>query len=717
MAKRIIKENEVKDDVSKKTLNEELNNKNSKSVNENEKNIIRKPKSKKTTNKKVIKKQVSPKPEQKVEQKPEQKSSTPSVKPEEKKEVKLILKSELEKTNESKPQPSKAEEPKQPLPKKKAKAPRKKQVSPKPEQKLEQKPEQKSSTPSVKAEEKKEVKLILKSELEKTNESKPQPSKAEEPKKINNLSTNQTSNKVHQKNVSNTKNNHNKSNQNKNSENYSRPIVKEKKEVKPKIPALPLNQEFLIPTLKRRDSYFKNLFKSINDFLVKDLYLDNDLKIVIGVSGGCDSVVLFDILANLSIENKYQLYIAHYDHSLRKESFKDMEYVRDLAKKYNVKFFTKKENVKDYANKKSMSVEEAARVLRYEFFEEITEKVEASFLALAHNANDSAETFFINLFRGTGLSGLSGIPQKRPLNKDVTIIRPIINLSRKEVEEYASKRELIWVEDITNKMNIYLRNKIRNELLPFIQETFDKDIVNSVNKTSKLINAADVFIYHKVKKYVTDVIIEKKTSYIEIDLRKLFLYDDFVKAEIVGLILKNNFEFINVTQNILKNILNLYYLEPGANFPINDKLIAYKDRDTIFIARNQLFRDKSVTIDIIGEFRFENKIFKLSKVPKTKINYDDAPNIEYFDMDYMPDKLEIRHIKDGDKFTPLGMTGRMKVNDYLTNNKIPLLKKKDILVLTDRVNIIWLCEHRIADKYKINPLTKKVLKIEILEKK
>ncbi len=493
--------------------------------------------------------------------------------------------------------------------------------------------------------------------------------------------------------------------------------MKEKKEVKPKIPALPLNQEFLIPTLKRRDSYFKNLFKSINDFLVKDLYLDNDLKIVIGVSGGCDSVVLFDILANLSIENKYQLYIAHYDHSLRKESFKDMEYVRDLAKKYNVKFFTKKENVKDYANKKSMSVEEAARVLRYEFFEEITEKVEASFLALAHNANDSAETFFINLFRGTGLSGLSGIPQKRPLNKDVTIIRPIINLSRKEVEEYASKRELIWVEDITNKMNIYLRNKIRNELLPFIQETFDKDIVNSVNKTSKLINAADVFIYHKVKKYVTDVIIEKKTSYIEIDLRKLFLYDDFVKAEIVGLILKNNFEFINVTQNILKNILNLYYLEPGANFPINDKLTAYKDRDTIFIARNQLFRDKSVTIDIIGEFRFENKIFKLSKVPKTKINYDDAPNIEYFDMDYMPDKLEIRHIKDGDKFTPLGMTGRIKVNDYLTNNKIPLLKKKDILVLTDRVNIIWLCEHRIADKYKINPLTKKVLKIEILEKK
>ena len=101
-----------------------------------------------------------------------------------------------------------------------------------------------------------------------------------------------------------------------------------------------------------------------------------------------------------------------------------------------------------------------------------------------------------------------------------------------------------WIEDQSNKENIYLRNKIRNELLPFMQEKFDRDIVRSVNKTSKLINAADIFIYHKVKKYVTEVILEKKTSYVEIDLVKLFLYDDFVKAEIIGLILKNNFKVI-----------------------------------------------------------------------------------------------------------------------------------------------------------------------------
>ena len=480
---------------------------------------------------------------------------------------------------------------------------------------------------------------------------------------------------------------------------------------------LKINEANLLNAKQKREAYYKNLFANLNDFLSKDLYLDKNIRIVIGVSGGCDSIVLLDILANLSIENKFTLFIAHFDHSLRKESPQDLEFVKEMAHKYNIKFFSKKENVKDFAAKRSFSVEEAARVLRYEFYEEISEKVDANFVALGHNANDSTETFFINLLRGSGLSGLSGIPHKRSLNQNVNVIRPVINLSRQEIEEYANKRELKWIEDQSNKENIYLRNKIRNELLPFMQEKFDRDIVRSVNRTSKLINAADIFIYHKVKKYVAEVIIEKKTSYVEIDLVKLFLYDDFVKAEIIGLILKNNFNFINLTQNIVKGILNLYNSEPGASFAINEKLTVYKDRDTMFIARNQLFRSNTLLIDNLGEFKFENKIFKLSKCPKTKINYGESENIEYFDLDYMPDKLEIRHIQDGDKFTPIGMTGRIKVNDFLTNNKIPLLKKKDILVLTDRVNIIWLCQNRIADQYKVTDSTHKVLKIEMIEKK
>ncbi len=480
---------------------------------------------------------------------------------------------------------------------------------------------------------------------------------------------------------------------------------------------LKLSQKDLLTAKQKRESYYKNLFAEINEFITKDLYIDNDIKIVVGVSGGCDSIVLLDILANLSLDNKYTLFIAHFDHSLRKESPQDLEFVKEMAFKYNIKFFSKKENVKEYAMKRSFSVEEAARNLRYEFFEEIAEEVDANFVALAHNANDSTETFFINLLRGSGLSGLSGIPIKRSLNQNVNVIRPIMNLSRKQVEEYASKRGLKWIEDQSNKQNIYLRNKIRNELLPYMQELFDRDIVQSVNKASKLINSADVFIYHKVKKYVQEVILEKKTSYVEIDLVKLFLYDDFVKAEIIGLILKNNFNFNNLSQNIVKGILSLYNSEPGASFAINDMLTVYKDRDTIFIARNQLFRTNSLVIDNIGEFKFENKIFKLSKCPKTKVVLGESENIEYFDLDYMPDKLEIRHIQDGDKFTPIGMTGRIKINDFLTNNKIPLLKKKDILVLTDRVNIIWLCQHRIADQYKITDSTQKVLKIEMIEKK
>lgn len=489
---------------------------------------------------------------------------------------------------------------------------------------------------------------------------------------------------------------------------------KNKKEVKDN--KLKINQSMLLTQSQKRDNYFKKIYSEVEEFIDKELYLDEKINIVVGVSGGVDSVVLFDILANISQKKEFNLIVAHVDHSLRKESETDMEFVKKLCEKYNVKFYSKKINVKEHSNKKKISIEEAARELRYDFMEEVCAKTNSSFLALAHNANDSAETFFINLLRGTGLSGLSGIPQKRPLNTQVNIIRPIINLSRADIEEYAKKRNIKWVEDISNKENIYLRNKIRNELLPFIQEKFDRDIISSINKASKLINSADVFIYHKIKKYVNDVLIEKKTSYVEIDLKKLFLFDDFIKGEILNLILKNIFEIKNISQNIVKGILGLEYSEPGAVFEINSKITAYKDRQTLFIARNQLFRNNSLVIEKIGEFKFENKVFKLSKIPKNKIEFGEASNIEYFDLDYLPEKLEIRHIQDGDKFTPIGMTGRVKLSDFLVNNKIPLLKKKDILVLTDRVNIIWVCGLRIADKYKITQNTKKVLKVEMIDK-
>lgn len=554
--------------------------------------------------------------------------------------------------------------------------------------------------------------------------------------KNNNVNLNKNNNKVNQ----NTNNKNNQKNINKNNvnnnikkevpkidiEEYFKSgayIIKGKENKKnnkaknnKKENHLKINEKYLLSFSQKRDSYYKKIYSEIEDFVTKDLYLDDDIKIVVGVSGGVDSVVLLDIIANLSSRKDLILFVAHVDHGLRKESGNDVEFVKKLCSNYNIRFFTKKVNVKEYANKKKISVEESARELRYEFFEEVCANTGSSFLALAHNSNDSAETFFINLLRGTGLSGLAGIPQKRPLNTQVNIIRPLINLSRADIEEYAKKRNITWVEDITNKENIYLRNKIRNELLPFIQEKFDRDIIASINKASKLINSADVFIYHKIKKYLNEVLIEKKVSYVEIDLKKLFLFDDFIKGELLNLILKNIFELKNISQNIIKGILNLYFSEPGAIFEINPKITAYKDRESLFIARNQLFRNNSLVIDNLGEFRFENKIFKLTKVPKTKVELGESDNIEYFDMDYMPDKLEIRHIQDGDKFTPIGMTGRIKINDFLTNNKIPLLKKKDILLLTDRVNIMWVCGHRIADKYKLKPNTKKVLKVEIIDK-
>ena len=737
--KPLPKESNIESKTKANTANQSKLNK--QSVKVESKIITKKPAENTTTakvglakpknNKKATKVAPAPvKTEAKIEVKPEiNNKNKPADKPQ--KELKLVLKTELESKDKQEVTPVKPTE-KTAEPKTKPKNNKKAtKVAPAPvktEAKVESKPEIiNKNIPAEKPQ--KELKLVLKTELESKDKQDIVPAKTIEKASNNNQNNakkpNTTNNNINKNNpkikenkididkyfrtgeyIINSKNDTKQKNNIKNNS-----IKKDNNEKQLKI-----NTKELVSIAQSRDPYFKKIFAQIENFIDKELYLDDKIKIVIGVSGGVDSTVLFDILSNISVKREYTLFVAHVDHSLRKESEKDTEYVKNLCAKYNVKFFTKKINVKEHSHKKKISIEEAARDLRYEFLEEVCAKTGANFLALAHNSNDSAETFFINLLRGTGLSGLSGIPQKRPLNTQVNIIRPVINLSRAEIEEYAKKRNIQWVEDTSNKENIYLRNKIRNELLPFIQEKFDRDIIGSISKASKLINGADVFIYHKIKKYLNDVLIEKKTSYVEIDLKKLFLFDDFVKGEIINLILKNIFEINNISQNIVKGIINLYFSEPGAIFEINSKITCYKDRNSLFIARKQLFRTNSLVIDNLGEFKFENSIFKLSKIPKNKVQLGELPNIEYFDLDYMPDKLEIRHIQDGDKFTPIGMTGRMKVSDFLVNNKIPLLKKKDILLLTDRVNIVWVCGLRIADKYKITPSTKKVLKVEIIEK-
>ena len=212
-----------------------------------------------------------------------------------------------------------------------------------------------------------------------------------------------------------------------------------------------------------------------------DLIKSKD-KIVIGVSGGPDSMALLNVLINLKEKLDFQIVVAHINHGIRIEADDETKFVEEFCKKNNIECFVKKEKVEDLAKENKVGTEEAGRKLRYDFFNEVLEKVNANKIATAHNENDNAETVLMNIIRGSGISGLKGIEPIR----DNLFIRPLIDINRDEIEEYCKLKKLDPKFDKTNKENIYTRNKVRNKLIPFIKEEFNPNVISSLNRLSKV---------------------------------------------------------------------------------------------------------------------------------------------------------------------------------------------------------------------------------------
>ena len=232
-------------------------------------------------------------------------------------------------------------------------------------------------------------------------------------------------------------------------------------------------------------------------------------KVVIGVSGGPDSITLLNVLNKFKEKLNIKIYVAHINHSIRKEADEETEYVREFCKKIDVEFFCKKIDVESEAKKLKIGTEEAGRNIRYAFFEEVAEKVRANKIATAHNSNDNAETVLMNIIRGTSISGLKGIEKMR----DNKFIRPLIETTRATIEEYCKKEKLNPRYDKSNKENVYTRNKIRNLLIPYIQKEFNPNIIEGINRLSNIAEEEERFLNSLVEEeYKRIVIVEKNNN-------------------------------------------------------------------------------------------------------------------------------------------------------------------------------------------------------------
>ena len=263
--------------------------------------------------------------------------------------------------------------------------------------------------------------------------------------------------------------------------------------------------------------------------------IQNNDKIILAVSGGPDSIAMLNCLFNLKIkleekENlRFQIYVAHVNHMIREEAKSDETYVQELCDKLNIPFFSKSIDVKKIAHNNKMGIEEAGRIERYNFFNEVMEKTNGNKIAIAHNKNDKIETIIMHLLRGTGLNGLIGL---EPI-KNNKYIRPLLECSRQEIEEYCEKNNLNPKIDKTNFDNTYTRNKIRNIVIPYIKQEFNPNIVETLDRLSDLVKEEELYITKQVEKIYREICICESKSKIILNLKQFNYQDKVIKSKIL----------------------------------------------------------------------------------------------------------------------------------------------------------------------------------------
>lgn len=318
--------------------------------------------------------------------------------------------------------------------------------------------------------------------------------------------------------------------------------------------------------------------KVLNTIKKNDL-IKNGNTIVIGVSGGPDSMTLLNILISLREKQNYNLVVAHINHGLRKEANDETKYVEEFCNKNNIKCYIKLMNVEDFAKKERIGIEEAGRRIRYNFFEEIAKKEKAQKIATAHTANDNAETVIMNIIRGTSTSGLKGIDIKR----DNRYIRPLLEITRKEVEDYCILKNLNPKEDNSNKENIYTRNKVRNELIPYIEKNFNPNLIKCINRMSELAHIQNEYMQRQVEEKYKKLVIqetiknkEEGKKEIILNLKEYNKQDLVIKNEIILYTINRllgtcqNIEKIHISDivKLCNNNIGNKYLTPNKNIKI-----------------------------------------------------------------------------------------------------------------------------------------------------
>lgn len=455
------------------------------------------------------------------------------------------------------------------------------------------------------------------------------------------------------------------------------------------------------------DNIVDRIAKTIDD----NRLLKRGDSVLVALSGGPDSVALLNFLDRLKSKYRIRLTAAHLDHGIRPEASEEREFCRNLCLKIKIKFHSKKVDVLKLAEKERLTVEEAGRKARYEYFHYLCKRFGYTRIATGHHSDDSVETILFNMARGSGLRGLSGISPRRG-----NIIRPLIEIEKNEILEWLDDQRIAYVLDSSNLSLEYARNRIRRKILPEL-EKLNPSARQNILRLAK--NAAEEieFIDSTVVSVYEEAVLKTGKSKIVLDLGKLKDYDWNVKKKVVSEAYgRLSGRFYRPPSKTISRAEDVFGGRNGTMAPLGRDIWIEKSQNRICVFRRGIRRKKfklaipGVTRIPYSDLYFDSKLLKRSNVKKLKTD----SHVALLDNAKMKD-VSIGYWKNGDRIRPFGMSGSKLLSDIFIDRKISSFERKEIPLVTAGGKIAWIAGVMISDDFKVGRGTKEILKIKLCE--